>query len=150
MLFRSQISPVGGHPLERNPGSVARTLCIYDNAGESFQPGADRPDNPVTQHMAKSGCMMFVFDPTQDVRFRQRLHGVSGDPQLSSGTRTTRQDQLLVEMARRIRMHAGLAPQERIEKPLFVLLSKSDIWSDRKSTRLNSSHVSESRMPSSA
>ncbi len=31
-------------------------------------------------------------------------------------------------MARRIRMHAGLAPQERIAKPLFLLMSKSDIW----------------------
>jgi hypothetical protein len=71
---------------------------------------------------------MFIFDPTQDVRFRQRLAGVSGDPQLAAGTKTTRQDQLLVEMARRIRIHAGLSPQERVPKPLFVILSKSDIW----------------------
>jgi hypothetical protein len=71
---------------------------------------------------------MFVFDPTQDVRFRQRLQGVSGDPQLAAGAKTTRQDQLIVEMARRVRVHAGLAPQERIPKPLFVILSKSDIW----------------------
>jgi hypothetical protein len=53
---------------------------------------------------------------------------VSGDPQLAAGAKTTRQDQLLVEMARRIRVHAGLAPQERVPKPLFVILSKSDIW----------------------
>ena len=31
-----------------------------------------------------------------------------------------------------------------------ILLPQSGHWSDRKSTRLNSSHMSESRMPSSA
>ncbi len=54
---------------------------------------------------------------------------MSGDPQLAPGTKTTRQDQLLVEMARRIRTHAGLGAQDRVPKPLFVVMSKSDIWS---------------------
>ena len=120
--------PARDHVNGHAPDKLTTLLTLYDNAGEHFFPGADTARAPGTQHLARAQVLMFVFDPTQDVRFRQRLHGVSGDPQLSSGSRTTRQDQLLVEMARRVRMHAGLAPQERIAKPLFVLLSKSDIW----------------------
>jgi hypothetical protein len=115
---------VNGHAPER----LTQLFTLYDNAGEHFFPGADTARAPGTQHLAKAQVLMFVFDPTQDVRFRQRLAGVSGDPQLAAGAKTTRQDQLLVEMARRIRVHAGLAPQERVPKPLFVILSKSDIW----------------------
>jgi hypothetical protein len=115
---------VNGHAPER----LTQLFTLYDNAGEHFFPGADTARAPGTQHLAKAQVLMFVFDPTQDVRFRQRLQGVSGDPQLAAGAKTTRQDQLIVEMARRVRVHAGLAPQERIPKPLFVILSKSDIW----------------------
>jgi hypothetical protein len=116
---------VNGHAASR----LTTLLTLYDNAGEHFLPGADTARAPGTQHLARAQVLMFVFDPTQDVRFRQKLQGVSQDPQLAPGRRTVRQDQLLVEMARRVRMHAGLAPQERIAKPLFLLMSKSDIWS---------------------
>ena len=49
----------------------------------------------------------------------------------------------------------GLARQLKDEifdcPPTLVLVAREqDAWLDRKSTRLNSSHVSESRMPSSA
>jgi hypothetical protein len=73
---------------------------------------------------------MFLFDPTQDIRFRQRLapSGTARDPQLAPDSRAARQDHLLVEMARRIRLHGGLGAQERIPKPLFLVLSKSDVW----------------------
>jgi hypothetical protein len=125
--FFFQISPVGGHPLERNPGSVARTLCIYDNAGESFQPGADRPDNPVTQHMAKSGCMMFVFDPTQEAEFRKQLQGLSQDEQVQGGV-MYRQDVLLAEAARRVKTYRGLPAGAQHDRPLIVLVSKYDAW----------------------
>lgn len=117
---------VNGHAASR----LTTLLTLYDNAGEHFLPGADTSRAPGTQHLARAQVLMFVFDPTQDVRFRQKLQQVSTDPQLAPGRRTVRQDQLLVEMARRVRMHAGLAPQERIAKPLFLLMSKSDIWSD--------------------
>jgi hypothetical protein len=125
--FFFQISPVGGHPLERNPGSVARTLCIYDNAGESFQPGADRPDNPVTQHMAKSGCLMFVFDPTQEAEFRKQLASLSEDEQVRGGV-MSRQDVLLAEAARRVKTYRGLPAGAQHDKPLIVLVSKYDAW----------------------
>lgn len=122
------VRPSRDHVNGHSPDQLTTLLTLYDNAGEHFFPGADTSRAPGTQHLAKAQVLMFVFDPTQDVRFRTRLQGLSADPQLAPGARTTRQDQLLVEMARRVRMHAGLAPQERIGKPLFVILSKSDIW----------------------
>ncbi len=125
--FFFQISPVGGHPFEHNPAAVSRTLCIYDNAGESFQPGADRPDNPVTQHMAKSGCMMFVFDPTQEPEFRKLLATLSNDVQVR-GHVTSRQEVLLAEAARRVKIYRGLPANTKHDKPLIVLVNKYDVW----------------------
>ena len=126
--FIFTVRPSRDHVNGHAPDRLTQLFTLYDNAGEHFFPGADTARAPGTQHLAKAQVLMFIFDPTQDVRFRQRLAGVSGDPQLAAGTKTTRQDQLLVEMARRIRIHAGLSPQERVPKPLFVILSKSDIW----------------------
>ena len=125
--FFFQISPVAGHPLADNPAAAARPLCIYDNAGESFQPGADRPDNPVTQHMAKSACMMFVFDPTQEPKFRDQLRGISADEQVSGGV-TSKQEVLLAEAANRVKTYRGLPAGQRHDKPLVVLVSKYDAW----------------------
>ena len=128
--FIFTVRPGRDHVNGHGAGRLTTLLTLYDNAGEHFMPGADTARAPGTKHLAKSQVLMFVFDPTQDVRFRQRLQAVSSDPQLAAGRRTVRQDQLLVEMARRIRMHAGLAPTMRIKRPLFLLLSKSDIWKD--------------------
>lgn len=115
---------VNGHA----PDRVSKIFTLYDNAGEHFAPGADTARAPGTQHLGVAQVLMFMFDPTQDARFRRLLAGSSGDPQLDPGAKAVRQDQFLVEMARRVRLHAGLGPQERIRRPLFVLLSKSDVW----------------------
>jgi hypothetical protein len=127
--FIFTVRPGRDHINGQGAAHLTTLLTLYDNAGEHFLPGADTTRAPGTQHLARAQVLMFVFDPTQDVRFRHRLQGESSDPQLAPGLRTVRQDLLLVEMARRIRLHAGLAPQERIRKPLFLLMSKSDIWS---------------------
>jgi hypothetical protein len=125
--FFFQISPVGGHPQAAQAAALGRTLCLYDNAGESFQPGADRPDNPVTQHMAKSGCLMFVFDPTQEPEFRKKLQGLSTDVQVQGGV-TSRQEVLLAEAARRVKTYRGLPTGAKHDRPLVVLVSKFDAW----------------------
>jgi hypothetical protein len=125
--FFFQLSPVGSHPHAARAAQFGRTLCLYDNAGESFQPGADRPDNPVTQHMSKSSCIMFVFDPTQQPDFRKRLAGASNDVQVLGGV-MGRQDVLLAEAARRIRAYRGLATGVRHDRPLIVVVSKFDAW----------------------
>lgn len=125
--FFFQISPVGGHPNSANSSSVSRTLCLYDNAGESFQPGMDRPDNPVTQHMAKSGCLIFVFDPTQDVSFRRLLSKVSADKQVTAD-RVERQELVLSEASRRVKTYTGIPMTAFHDRPLIVLISKFDAW----------------------
>lgn len=121
--FLFQVSPGGGHAFASSPEDVARIVCLYDNAGESFEPGADRPGNPVTQHMARSDCLVFLYDPLQEPAFRSRLGGVSlADEPIS------RQDVLLAEVARRIRQYRGLAATARHDCPLVVAVSKFDIW----------------------
>lgn len=125
--FFFQMSPIEGHPNAENASKVSRTLCLYDNAGESFQAGADRPDNPVTQHMAKSGCLLFVYDPTQESRFRKMLAGVSDDAQVTAD-RVDRQDVLLAEAARRVKTYRGIPMTATHDRPLIVLISKFDAW----------------------
>lgn len=125
--FFFQISPIQGHPSAGDPASVARTLCLYDNAGESFQPGADQPSNPVTQHMARAHCLLFVFDPTQEPEFRKAARGTSDDPQMTMSV-TSRQEVLLAEAARRVKTYRGLPMTSVHDKPLIVLVAKYDAW----------------------
>lgn len=125
--FFFQITPFGKHPLAGNAAAVARTLCIYDNAGEHFEPGADTHDNPATQHMARSSCMFFVYDPLQEPAFRGQLKALSADEQVQSGV-MSRQEVILAEAAKRVRTHRRLAAGEGHDKPLIVLVNKYDAW----------------------
>lgn len=119
---------------EITDGRRMRALVIYDNAGEHFLPGQDSTDLPVTLHLARASAMFFMFDPTQDPRFRARCR--SEDPQLKFGIRAgsnvhlLRQELVLSEMANRVRRYAGLSQRERHHKPLFVVLAKADIWAN--------------------
>jgi hypothetical protein len=124
-----QVSPVGGHAYETVPETVSRNLCLYDNAGESFEPGSDIPSNPVTQHLARSGFLQYVFDPLQETSFRRALSVASAtaDPQLESGL-TYRQDVMLAEVARRVRLYHGLMASTRHDRPLIVIVTKFDAW----------------------
>jgi len=125
--FFFQLSPTADHVMGHDAATVARTLCLYDNAGESFQPGADKPDNPVTQHMARANCLMFVFDPTQEPEFRKACRGSSNDPQMSS-TVVQRQEVLLAEAARRVKIYRGLPTAAVHDRPLVVIVTKYDAW----------------------
>lgn len=100
-----------------------QVLSLYDNAGESFQPGKDTVASPVTRHLAHSRALFFVFDPTQDPRFR-RLYGAD---QISQD-RLARQEPILHEAIARIRRHAGLSHNEKHNRPLIVILTKFDTW----------------------
>ena len=108
--------------------STSRVMCLYDNAGEHFQPGMDSVASPVTQHLAKSRVLMFVYDPTQDMRFREKCRAFSQDPQLASSRRPQRQETILREAALRVRRYASLASNQRLDRPLLVLVAKSDMW----------------------
>jgi hypothetical protein len=133
--FVFSITPAADHPRREDPNFPYRSVVLYDNAGESFRPGADSAQTPMTQHVAQSAAILFLFDPTQDARFRQRCR--SDDPQLKYGLRPDlpdekllRQEILLNELASRVRKFKGLGQAERHRRPLIVILAKADIWID--------------------
>lgn len=126
--FLFTIRPTQQHPSAADTGRVARLLCLYDNAGESFEPGKDTISNPVTRHLAQSHAILFCFDPTQDPRFRRAFHEKTGDYQIDEPRVTARQEIVLHEIVDRVRRHTGLKQSERHRRPLIVVVTKYDAW----------------------
>jgi hypothetical protein len=118
------------HPNFRWANKLARTICLYDNAGEHFQVGRDTTANPVTHHLAHSKFLLFLFDPTQDVRFRALCASTgAGQAETSQGQEHTyRQESVLLEAAARVRRYAGLPQNAKHKRPLIVVLTKMDRW----------------------
>jgi hypothetical protein len=133
--FIFSVVPLEGHPNYRAAATAARVLCVYDNAGESFLPGADTAVSPVTRHLALSSVLMFLFDPTQDMRFRKLCSGKTHDPQMAERSerldreRPVRQETILAEAAHRVRRFAGLGQNQKHARPLIVVITKFDTWS---------------------
>ena len=123
--FVFAMQPKEGHPNVARAALLSRVVCLYDNAGESFQPGKDTTANPVTRHMAQSRALFFVFDPTQDSRFRKHCDERLGP---ASAARMSRQEPILQEAAARIRRHCGIKQTEKHTRPLIVILTKCDAW----------------------
>ena len=144
--FLFNLRPALQHGQGQTGEKTSRVLCLYDNAGESFQPGKDSHATPATQHLSKSRALMFLFDPTQDPRFRERCRKLSNDPQLSGGRGMQRQETLLVEAASRVRQNASLPPGKKHNRPLLVLVPKSDVWA----SLLDEDLVSEPILPNAA
>ncbi len=126
--FLFSLKPTPEHQRFKHSGEISRVVCVYDNAGESYLPGADTPGRPVTQHLGKAQMILFLFDPTQDPRMRAKCGAFSNDPQIQTGRKTLRQESLLNEAAGRMRRYGGLGPQARTDRPLVICVSKSDIW----------------------
>jgi hypothetical protein len=126
--FMFTITPAEHHPqYEQVRQSMSRTLVLYDNAGEHFEPGMDSVDNPTTQHLLHSDTIFFLFDPTKDVRFRRRLSG-GKDPQLAASSRVQRQEIILTEMINRIKKYSGMRSGRKTAKTLIILVAKYDVW----------------------
>lgn len=126
--FLFTVAPAEHHPMyEKVKDTLSRTLVLYDNAGEHFEPGMDSVENPTTQHLLHSDTIFFLFDPTKDVRFRRRIKGVD-DPQLSAAARVQRQEIILTEMINRIKKYSGMRSGQKSRKTLVVVLSKYDTW----------------------
>lgn len=131
--FLFSIQPVGKHPRAKLGLHGGRALVVYDNAGESFLPGADSARSPVTRHLALSAAWFFVFDPTQDLRFRREVSRISDDPQvrmdLSRPAREVpyRQDVILREAWERVLRHHEGALRKGMP-PLVVIVAKADCW----------------------
>ncbi|HET6249863.1 MAG TPA: hypothetical protein VFE47_19390 [Tepidisphaeraceae bacterium] len=126
--FLFTLRPSGRHPNADAAARLSRVVCLYDNAGEHFSPGEDTTTSPVTQHLSKSRVLMFLYDPTQDPRFRARCQGASSDPQLGGTSPTRRQETILVEAATRIRQYNGLPNTKKHDRPLLVIVPKADVW----------------------
>lgn len=126
--FVFSMRPLPTHPGYRDMARLSRALCLYDNAGEHFLPGQDTRESPVTRHLARSRVLFFLFDPTQDPRFRKACQGHTNDPQMADGSRTMRQETILLEAADRIRRYGGLAQGEQHSAPLIVVVTKYDAW----------------------
>jgi hypothetical protein len=127
--FVFSLKPLPGHVNLQNSERVSRTVCLYDNAGEHFQPGQDTARQPGTRHLALSRALLFLFDPTQDPRFRKACEGRTNDPQMQGKSRTYRQETVLSEAADRVRRHSGIAPGAKHNRPLIVVVTKYDSWS---------------------
>ncbi len=126
--FLFTMQPQDGHP-GADAERLSRILCLYDNAGEHFQPGQDTTASPVTRHLARSQALMFLFDPTQDPRFRAVCRGVEAGGAAQRAARLSRQETILNEAATRIRRHASLSQNTKYERPVIIVLSKLDEWS---------------------
>lgn len=128
--FLFAMQPEEGHPNYAKASRLSRVVCLYDNAGESFQPGKDAVGSPVTRHMAHSRVLYFVFDPTQDNRFRQRMtQGENTSASAGGMLKVSRQEPILQEAIARIRRYAKLRQTEKHNRPLIVILTKYDAWS---------------------
>lgn len=117
-----------GHP-KAHRDLRGRVICMYDNAGESFEPGVDSTRNPVTRHLAESQLLLFVFDPLQNNRFRQRCQQNLSTTRSTERDRLRRQEAVLTEAASRVRRYAGLPETAKHQRPLIVVLTKFDQWS---------------------
>lgn len=122
--------PQEHHPNAARATKLGRVVCLYDNAGESFNPGADTTANPMTRHLAHSRVLYFVFDPTQDNRFRQAVTRIDRETYLPpADARLSRQEPTLQEAAARVRRYAKLRQTDKHDRPLIIVLTKFDIWS---------------------
>lgn len=127
--FLFSVKPGPAHPSGKEPLKHARLLCMYDNAGESFQPGKDTVKSAVTRHLGSAHAWIFCYDPTQDPRFRTACAGLSSDPQIVDGQVTSRQETLFHEMLSRIRKHGQQTNSARTNRPLVIACTKFDAWS---------------------
>jgi hypothetical protein len=126
--FLFSIRPSKNHPNYAQSARVSRLLCLYDNAGESFEPGKDDASAPVTRHLAQSQVVMFCFDPTQDPRLRKECLARTTDPQVVTALETRRQEAVFHELVDRVRRHAGLHQNQKHSRPLIVVVTKFDVW----------------------
>lgn len=122
--------PLSEHPQYENGNLIPNAICFYDNAGESYLSGQDSETSPVTRHLQNSDAILFLFDPMQDVRFRQACRSISDDPQLQVENlrSNVRQDEVFNEMVRRCRFLRHMGPTEIADIPLIIVVTKFDIW----------------------
>ncbi len=109
-------------------GSVAHSVVLYDNAGESFEPTSGETSAVSTDYLKVADGLLFLFDPTTNPGFRALLKGVQ-DPQIEHSLYPPgRQSSLLAETERRLRTALQLPPGRKVNTPLALIIGKSDCW----------------------
>lgn len=134
-IFRMQAADTHGDRAAKKL-SGGRTVCLYDNSGESYLPLSEQVGGnfKATDHLGHSQATFFLFDPTQDMRFREACGGRSHDPQMQArDSKLGRegdvlQHTILLNAAARMKRLRGLAESERHSGPLIVVLTKFDAW----------------------
>ena len=126
--FLFSVRPMQGHPGEQDSARISRLLCLYDNAGESFLPGRDSVNQPVTRHLGEASALFFCFDPTQDPRMRSALRGKTNDFQVVEETVTSRQEIVFQEMAERFKRLSGITQTQKTDRPVVIVVTKFDAW----------------------
>tara|TARA_Y100001934_G_scaffold53617_1_gene65765 strand:+ start:566 stop:1852 length:1287 start_codon:yes stop_codon:yes gene_type:complete len=128
--FFFTVRPTSRHPSVGMEKQFSKLITLYDNAGESFDPGKVNVSNRVTLHLSKAKTIFFLYDPTQDPAFREACKTVSTDPQVANAdaVRNDRQDIIFNNMTTIIRQNAGLTQTEKHDCPIVVIVTKFDIW----------------------
>jgi hypothetical protein len=145
--FLLRVDPTDGHPAAKAGKDIAQVICLYDNAGEHFQVGGDRYTT-VTGHLKDSRGFIFVFDPTQDQKFRAACRERSGDKQFTD-VKVDTQDVLYGNVMNRILSLRGLQPTERVKVPMVVALTKFDAWSFLLNTKMLPAYWRDVPLPDS-
>lgn len=126
-----QAAPTGRHPNAKNPVRFMRTICLYDNSGEHFNPKWAKPNRPETEHLSRSSAMIFLFDPTREPAFIERCRGKSPDPQFEETAMVQEnepQDVILATADQNVKKWLGREVANPLDKPLVVILAKFDAW----------------------
>ena len=127
--FVFRMEPTAAHPKANKISAIARSVCMYDNAGESFLAAAPVASSRLTDHLEHCDLTLFLFDPTQHPRFREVAKDKSNDPQWKKKLEgVVLQNTLLDNAASRLKKLRGISLQERYNGPLIVVVTKLDAW----------------------
>ncbi len=117
-------------PFIYNLNKDARTysLVMFDNAGESFEPGHSGEEHPGAEHLGVASSVLYLFDPTTNPGFRNLLRD-NRDPQLQRRLHPAgRQGRLLAETEMRMRTRLNMPPGTKLKTPFALIIGKCDIW----------------------
>jgi len=112
---------------EGDDKNLTKTIVMYDNSGESFQPGKDTINNPATLHLGHSESIFYLFDPLQNPMFKAMIRNSSNN-QIEKTNIASRQEILLDEMVNRIEKNTNA--ERPFQKSIYILVTKFDLWKD--------------------
>jgi hypothetical protein len=123
------MEPAGESKRGVKGADLARAVCLYDNAGESFLAAAESASSRLTNHLEHCDTTLFLFDPTQHPRFREAAAGKSRDPQVAAPLQNVvLQNTILDNVATRMRKLRGMSLRDRFTGSLILVLTKFDAW----------------------